>query len=132
MAPAPATNFHGEWAEDTAMIVRVVNPPNGKTWIYNGYAQKRVYCADEVGPVESLTELPDVLEKWDDKGQYVGRKECKVPSWAEFVRDSDDKPLVMKSGRAPVEEAKPGTLAAAVKPKQVKVGKGRPSDQTIG
>lgn len=115
------------------MIVRVVNPPNGKTWIYNGYAQKRVYSADEVGPIESLTELPDVLEKWNDKGEYVGRKECKVPSWAEFVRDSDDKPLVMRSGRAPVEEAKPGTLAAQqVKPKQVKVGKGRPSDQTIG
>lgn len=115
------------------MIVRVVNPPSGKTWIYNGYAQKRVYMADAVGPDESLTELPDVLEKYDNDGKYVGRKEVALPAWAEFVRDSEDKPLVMKAGRAPVEEGpKKGTLAEQ-RPKKVTVKKGgRPSDMTIG
>lgn len=91
------------------MIVRVVQPPYGKEWIYNGYAQKRVYVGE-------LTELPDELDKWDDDGKHIGRKPLKVPKWAEFVRDSDPKPLVMRSGRAP-EDEKPAkeTLAATIK-----------------
>ena len=79
------------------MIVKVIDAPNGK-WIFNGYANIRVYVGSE-------TELPDEWEAYDDNGKSLGIIPCKVPRWAEVVRLHPNGKLRVTKGRAPVSKA---------------------------
>lgn len=120
------------------MLVRVIDPPDGKTWIYNGYFNMRVGVGQE-------TELPDVILRWDEKANEWKEKEQQVPKWAELIGPSPDGVWRQKVGKYPVEKQVRGKAVrqapdeemAGSRNKQVKVGvRGgvgkRPSDTPIG
>lgn len=120
------------------MLVRVIDPPDGKTWIYNGYFNMRVGVGQE-------TELPDVILRWDEKANEWKEKEQQVPKWAELVGPSPDGVWKQKVGKYPVDTVErskavrpaPEQELAGSRAKQVRggtrggVGK-RPSDTAIG
>lgn len=120
------------------MLVKVVEPPDGKTWIYNGYFQVRVYVGD-------TTELPDVILRYDEATGEVKEKEQSVPKWGELVGPSPDGVWKQRVGKWPTDKAPrskavrpdPEQELAGSKVKQVKggvrggVGK-RPSDTSVG
>lgn len=120
------------------MLVRVVEPPDGKTWIYNGYFNMRVGIGQE-------TELPDVILRWDEKKGEWKEKEQQVPKWGELVGPSPDGVWKQKVGTYPKEtvtrskavrqapeDELAGSRAKRVNP-GVRGGVGkRPSDTAIG
>lgn len=111
------------------MLVRVVEPSNGKEWIYNGYFQLRVY--KDRGEA-SITELPDYLLRWDGK-EWVERKQS-VPAWGEYVGPSPQGEWKQKVGMYPQDQVKPvkgQRPMAAETPKRVKVSKERASDMDV-
>lgn len=98
------------------MIVKVIDAPNGK-WIYNGYANLRVYVGEE-------TELPDEFEAYDDNGKPQGILTARVPRWAELVRLHPAGKLRVTKGRAPVQKAEYIADTGQVQPVAVPQKKG--------